>query len=379
MKPNFLLVVLTAAMLTLSAAIVVSHLDEASEQNDSQVNGGDERSLLSSSLLVTGVSSRVPEANDYTLLKTVPWESLEISRLFVDAGAQKSCQLLDPGVDVHQPLLEPVAGRPGPLGRQPVFSIRLKIGKDLSASLPGVTRGIIEDYLKAHQLTMQISLYQDDQGNLIPGPELRAAFVRLELPEKTVSAESMIASSVGEFRTLGAYWSGTDDFLPKSCRTLILGFRYTLDLNAGTVLESTRREYELVFLHLLPGSTAKQPQLAVFATSDARTHFHLLEPVPGDPSKADAAVVADVRFADVKLFGMYPQSPVVTQVRHKALLSLPVELVRAQMDGFGGSPGAFDFSRLLDDLFSRARNEAEKGMTPPETAPPAEVKPPETT
>lgn len=389
MRLNTILAPLTIGMFVLTVVIVVDHIrthpaaaassTAVSITADPESEPSASRSLLSGSksLLVTGVSSRIPEATDYRQLKTVPWESSEVGRLFRDAGVELSCQLLETGADVVQPLLEPTPNLAGPLGRQAAFSIRLQIGKNLGAGLPSVTRGIIEDYLKSHQLTIQPSYYHDEQGHLILGPRLRAAFVRLDVPDKTTAAESMIAASIAELRPLGAYWNSAEVFSPAACRTLLLGFRYTLDVDSLTGAGNPKREYELLFLHLLPESTVSNPRLAVFATSEARTQFHLLE--ENDPNSTDqfAAITADIRFADTRLAGMYPQAPVVTRVHHRALLSIPVDLVKSQIEGLAGNGPEGGFSGILDDLYHKATGTEAPAATPAEQPAPgsADVKP----
>jgi len=391
MRLNKILAPLTIVMFGLTVFIVVDHIrtqsgSDNSEATESSGNlAGSEsppgRSLLSGSqkLLVTGVSSRIPEAADYRLLKTVPWDHGELGRLFRDAGAELSCQLLDPGANVVQPFVEPVAGVAGPLGRSSAFSIRLQIGKSLGEGLPSVTRGFIEDYLKAHQLLIQPTYYHNEQSQLILGTRLRAAFVRLDDPGKTTAAEAMIASSIGELRTLGAWWTVGKPFSPAACRTLILGFRYTLDVSPGLVQGNPKREYELLILHLLPGSTIQSPRLACFATSDARTQFHLLEEI--DPTSVDqpATIMADVRFADSRLVGMYPTAPVVTRVSHRAILSISADFVKSQIAGLGGKVPEDGLSGVLDELYRSATgtdtaaptrsDESDKPDSKPEPAP----------
>jgi hypothetical protein len=381
MKLNTVLAPLTLATFVFAIVTILNHLrvngsnsageNELSPSSDPSNSAA--RSVLaeSKSLLVTGISSKIPISEDYKLLTKIPWESQEIARLFRDAGVESSCELLDVGADVVQPLLPAVPKTAGPLGRRCAFSIRLQIGKELGEGLPTVTRGIIEDYLKSHQLTIQPAFYFNEKGRLVLGPTIRAAFVRLDAPEQATVAESMIARSIGELRTLGVYWGEAKPFAPSEVRTLVLGFRYTLDIEGAVSKASPKREYELLFLHLLPDATLENPRLAVFATSNARAQFHLLE--ESDPNSVEqmAAITADVRFADAKLMGMYPENPVVTRVSHRALLSIPVDLVLSQMEGLAGVPPEGGFAGILDKLYVTAMGET---FTPTSETP-VEVEP----
>ncbi len=371
MKLNAFLVPFTGLMLAYTGFTVISHfysrsttpsVESESPSTLSSIPSA-ERNLISESrsLLVVGVSSKIPITEDYRLLDSVPWELRDVSRHFREAGLESSCELLDVGADLVQPLLDVVPNVAGPLGRRSAFTIRLQVGKELGDGLPSITRGIIEDYLRSHQLTIQPTFYYNETGTVVLGPVIRAAFVRTDSPQQTSPAEAMIATSIRELRTLGAYWNKSEKFTPSECRTLILGFRYTLDLNVTLANPNPQREYEVLVLHILPGATAANPKMAVFATSDARTQFHLLEETDPNSAEQVAAITADVRFADAKLLGMYPEAPVVTKVRHRALLTIPVELVKSQIEGLGGQAPAEGFSGVLDELYIRATGDLGAG------------------
>ena len=119
-----------------------------------------------------------------------------------------------------------------------------------------------------------------------------------------------------------------------------------------------------MFLHRLPTSTTAEPKLAVFATSDSRTQFHLLEETDPQSVEQSAAITADVRFADVKLLGMYPEAPVVTRVRHRSLLSIPIDIVKAQTEGLGGVPPEGGFSAVLDELYYKTTGKEAPTLAP---------------
>ena len=174
----------------------------------------------------------------------------------------------------------------------------------------------------------------------------------------------MIAKSIEELRTLGAYWNKSTPFTPADCRTLILGFRYTLDSPPIAGKTTPKLDYELLFIHVLPQSTPQKPKVAVFATSDARTQFHLLEESDPESEMQSAAITADVRFADSKMMGMYPERPVVTRVYHKALLSVPVELVQSEIEGLTGVPPEGGFSGVLDKLYKTATGTDLRAIAP---------------
>lgn len=340
-----------------------------------------QRSLLSEGIsLMTGINLQIPQTQDYALIREIPWDRREITRLFRDAGAEASCVLLDPGVELLQPLAKSQAGKASVLGRQPVFTIQLHPAADVQQPLANATRGMIEDYLKSHQLTIEAQLYADSLERVFVGPAVRAAFVATSDSKKTIPAEPMIQSSIAELRTVGAIWEGEDDFAPGSCRTLLLGFRYTRDSDVKDAKASAEREFELVFLHRLPESTASDPKIVVFATSNGRSEFHLLQPAVLTDAQQNVTIQADVRFTDSRMMGMYPEAPVVTRVRHNSLMSVSVDLVKTQYEkALVDKRASGAFSAVLDDLYQQAReltsspsedraakpNETEPGKTDP--------------
>jgi len=309
---------------------------------------------MSKTLLMTGVSPTVPEIRTLPVIRTVPWERQELGREFRRAGSQLSCSLIEPALDVIQPLIAPTSGSVGPIGRQTAFSMNLEVDPAAKASLPRVARGAIESYLESHQLSIQPVYYHTADGKPYFGPQVRAAFLDVAAPKKTVEPETMIVESVKELRTLGYYWTNEDALVPEEARTLVLAFRYSLETYiAGAGKSASNQEYELLFLHLLKDSTATAPKLAVFATSNGRNELNLLENTDPMSAQQKSVIAARVRFGEFNMMGMYPANPIVTGVFHQSKLSLPVESIKALLEGIGaGKPRSL--SDVLDDLNRRA-------------------------
>lgn len=317
---------------------------------------------MSNTLLMTGVTPTAPAVRSIPVVRTIPWERGELGREFRRGGAQLSCSLLEPGIDVIQPLVAPAAGAAGALGRQSAFSINLTLDPAARAALPRVIRGAVESYLKDHQLTIQPVYYHTSDGQPFFGPQVRAAFVEIANPQKTTSAEAMITKSVAELRTLGIYWDKEGDLKPEQARTMILAFQYTLDSKInGNIRSAANQEYELLFLHLLKDSTPTEPKLAVFATSGGRTDLNLLDATDPKSAHQPSVIAAHIRFGELNMLGMYPANPVVTGVFHKARLSLPVDSFKALLEGFAsGQPRSLD--DVLDELNSRGGSGDTSGL-----------------
>jgi len=309
---------------------------------------------MSKTLLMTGVNPTVPEVRSMPVIRTVPWERQELGREFRRAGSQLSCSLLEPGIDVVQPLIAPTAGVAGPIGRQTAFSLNLEVDPAAKSTLPRVARGAIESYLESNQLSIQPTYYHTAEGQPFFGPQVRAAFVAVTSPEKTTEAEAMIVTAINELRTLGYYWDQPTALVPAQVRTMVLAFRYSLDTNiAGTGKSPSDQEYELLFLHLLKDSTATAPKVAVFATSNGRNELNLLDTTDPLTAQQKSVIAARVRFGEFNMMGMYPSNPVVTGVFHQAQLSLPVDSIKALLEGFAsGKPRSLP--DVLDELSSRS-------------------------
>ena len=379
MQSKFVLAPLTICSFLVTGAVVASHvlLEPAASgtaESKTRVDAafGDPMSAEGSvlgmpkTLLMTGVTSTVPDVRTMPVIRAVPWEHQDLGREFRRAGSQLSCSLLEPGIDVIQPLVAPTPGTAGPIGRQTAFSLNLEVDPAAKSTLPRVARGAIESYLESHQLTIQTVYYHTAEGHPFLGPQVRAAFVAVTSPEKTTEAEAMIVASIKELRTLGLYWDQSTALVPEQARTMILAFRYILDTNiAGTEKSASNHEYELLFLHLLKDSTATAPKLAVFATSNGRNELNLLETCDPVSAQQKSVIAARVRFGEFNRMGMYPANPVVTGVFHQAQLSLPVDSVKALLEGFAsGTPRLL--SDVLDELSSRGAtgNTSELFTTP---------------
>jgi len=315
--------------------------------------------MSGSSLLLTGVNSEIPKAKDIPIIRQIPWTLQELARDFRRAGTAMSCRMLEPGIELMQPLVQPKEGTDRALGRQTAFTMNLEIDPAAKSTLPRVTRGAIESYLESHQLTIQAQFYQNAKGELFFGPQVRAGFIEVDSPERTTEPEPMVTASIKELRTLGLYWDQTTELVPSQARTLVLAFRYSLqkDVLAGGKAAADQ-EFELLFLHQLKDSMASHPHLAVFATSNARTELSLLDAPDPQSILQNSVIAARVRFGDFNMMGMYPSNPIVTGVFHKAQISLPVESFKAMMEGFtSGAP------RSLPDVLDELHNRSAAGIS----------------
>lgn len=375
MQPKSVLAPLTVLSFLVAGGVVVSrvlskpaavHRFEAVSLPDGNfVSSADSKSSLlemSKTLLMTGVTPAAPEIRSIPVVRTIPWERAELGREFRQGGSEMSCALLEPGVDVVQPLVAPAEGTSGPIGRQSAFTINLVLDPAARSALPRVVRSAVESYFREHQLTIQPVYYHTAAGQPFFGPQVRAAFVEIASPEKTVAAEAMISKAVAELRTLGVYWDQETELRPEQARTMILAFQYSLDTDIASNGKSPKNlEYELLFLHLLKDSTPTEPKLAVFATSNGRTELNLLESSDPKSILQPSVIAAHIRFGELNMMGMYPASPVVTGVVHQASLGLPVDSFKALLEGFAsGRPRSLD--DVLEELSSRRATGDSSGL-----------------
>src|SRR5690606_14033216 len=94
--------------------------------------------------------------------------------------------------------------------------------------------------------------------------------------------------------------------------------------------------YELIFLHLMPGSTDEQPSLAVFGTTDNLRTFQETSLSTQLLGSGPPAVLATIRFNEFTMMGLYPAKPLVTGIRHRIRSSVPVSHIQQRLQSGGG-------------------------------------------
>ena len=316
--------------------------------------------------LLTGINQVPPDRKAMPKLEAIPWSRNAALRLFQAADRIRTCQLFPPGMQSLESLASPRPGVAGPIGRLPVFSLALRMDPTGRATLPKLSKEMIESYLDDHVITIQATLYHDEAGSLYFGDQLKAAFIARLSPSLTIKPEQMVADYVDEFRALGLFSPPGFDADINELRTLVLLFRYDLQQEELATATSSRvREFELIFLHLLQSDASLPAKVAVFATSDGRTKFHELTIVRPRLLPKSPSIAATIRFDDFRLMGMYPANPVVTGVHHQSRLTLPAESVRSRMLGLGDKEQT-NFSDLLDELHAEA--DAAESNPPESTA-----------
>jgi hypothetical protein len=309
--------------------------------------------------LLTGINHVAPDRDTIPTLEEIPWARGKISRLFHSANQVSPCQLFPPGMQTMEQPATPRQGMAGPIGRLPVFSVALRIDPDARAALPDLSKDMIESYLDDHIITLQSSLYHNEQGAVYFGDQLGAAFSVRKSSSFTLKPEQMVADYVSEFKTLGLFSPPDFDGNIDDLRTLVLAFRYdSQEKRLTTSATSQVREYELIFLHLLKTENSFPPKVAVFVTSEGRTKFHELDMVSTQMLTNVPSIIATIRFDKFNLMGMYPANPIVTGIHHQSRLTLPSESVRSKMLGLGGQD-----QMLLSDLLDELHNDADASAT----------------
>jgi len=183
------------------------------------------------------------------------------------------------------------------------------------------------------------------------GP-IYAAFSTRSGANLTLKPEPMVDDAIGNLAILGAL--PNDDPNDHSARTVALAFGYDRAVASNLATSTGKiRDYELLFLHLLPESEnqglTSGPAIAAFATTDGRETFQEIELSVAVPGKLLPDVMAMIRFDQFRLMGTYPANPVVTAVRNRVRFSASTQSVRQRLiGGNGNSP--ISFQKLLDEL-----------------------------
>ncbi|TWU08320.1 hypothetical protein [Stieleria varia] len=273
-------------------------------------------------MLRVGVIGATPARDEVTLLREVPYAERLVKQLYNESRG-RACRMLVPGATVEPPISRVPARRAGTLGRTSVLTIGLELDPRARAKLPAVTRGQVEQYFNKHRLAIQPVIYHDDEGRPYFGTDCQAAFFDIAEPTVTVPAEPMIESAVARFRALGVVANGdiaksSDAFFLG--RTLAMAFVFERsDLSTESSGTSAKKSTELLFLHLPEQATLSDLQIEAYITSDDRTTLHRLD-IGDDRLGAPAPTIsADIRFDKMVLLGMYPSSPVVTDMRYRTM------------------------------------------------------------
>jgi len=315
------------------------------------------------SSMLTGVSQQVPERESMRKLSAIPWTLSDVAKEFKRAGRASACQLLAPGMATFERM---AAARPNvasPIGRLPLFSVALSMPLEVRNSLPKLSKASIESYMADHVLIIQTPLYSAADGTKFLGEQLQAAFCAVKSPGTTIQPEKMISDSVAQFRTLGVYVKDETQSIADT-RTVVLGFKYAADDSALAASASMRLEdYELLFVHMLKTEDGAAPAIVVFATSNQRTQLHELDLGNIQELTRSPSIISKVRFDDFTTMGLYPSKPVVTDISHRALQSMPAESLRARLLGLsGGEP--LSLSVLLDEIHSEGSGEPPSATGP---------------
>jgi|GEM_PF-1525740 len=294
----------------------------------------------------------IEQAGRIPRIKQIPWErgDIEFALRAFPAGR---CQILPTGSDVAPLGVE--AGEPGESYlsvRKTAFVIGLQVDAAARRTLPNVSASMIEDYLARHAVAIQSTVFQHQNGMMTMAGPIYAAFSTRSGANLTLKPEPMVDDAIGNLAILGAL--PNDDPNDHSARTVALAFGYDRAVASNLATSTGKiRDYELLFLHLLPESEnqglTSGPAIAAFATTDGRETFQEIELSVAVPGKLLPDVMAMIRFDQFRLMGTYPANPVVTAVRNRVRFSASTQSVRQRLiGGNGNSP--ISFQKLLDEL-----------------------------
>ncbi|TWU66238.1 hypothetical protein [Crateriforma conspicua] len=267
--------------------------------------------------LAAGIIGDVPTLETIPKVDAFPWRDALANRLYSNARSRR-CGMLIPGLPVRSGL-QHREGRLTTIGRIPAISISLELDESAKDKMPRITQVQTENYLAKHRLVIEPILYHDRRGTVYFGTDCRAAFFEKDRPLVTVKSEAMIDQSVGNFLALGLF----QDQGECDGRTLIMSFRYAQSDPTLTGLDAAKKTTECLILHLRPDATPDNPIFDVFATTEGRQQIHQLVRSSNLLTDPTTSIRAGVRFDRFVMMGLYPASPVVTDVRLNTDRTMP--------------------------------------------------------
>ncbi len=297
------------------------------------------------SRLVVGVIGATPTADQIHSIAEVPWLESQVNRAF-NQSKEFACQLLASDVPVKPMVGRPSPGKRGMLGRIPAVTVGLEVEPASRLKLPTASRGAIEAYLRDHRLAIEPTIYQADDGTHYIGTDCRTAFYPLSDPTTTIKAEPMIEDAIGRFRALGTLRETKD----ADGRTLVMAFRYIqVEQDRAVQLGPPKEVTELLFIHLSPHNSGRLPKIEAFSTSDARQKLHRLMTDDAITTHPIPTISASVRFEKFVLMGLYPDKPIVTNVRPRASGVMSVDTI-LRLTKSGSEENRLTFQQVLDQF-----------------------------
>jgi hypothetical protein len=297
--------------------------DSADESEDGSSDNQAQESGRKGLTLRIGVIGSTPDRDEVTTINELPTRESVVRRAYNQAES-RACRMLIPDVSVSPPRSTPPIGQAGTYGRLASLTIGLELSSQGSSKLPPTVVKQVQRYFADHRLSIQPVLYYDKDGNLYFGTDCQAGFFKIDSPYLTVEPEPMIASAVSRFRALGVV--GSRDESPVEVesqstlgRTLAMAFQFERAATT-TAFASKRSRFatELMLLHIPAGTKVQDPKVQLFITSDDRKTLHRLN-TSGERLRSPIPTIsATVRFEKTVLMGLYPSSPVVTDINYRS-------------------------------------------------------------
>ncbi len=281
-------------------------------------------------------------------LREIPWLKQDVVVAFREAS-NRACGLLPSGVRVSSSMSPANVEHTLFKGRQTAFTVGLKMDPLARKELPAVSKGTIESYLEDHSLAVQPEIVRTSEGYSFTGA-VQCAFYVKRTPTLTVDPEKMISEAVMGFRVLGIFDEAIEGMKVESPgRTLILAFQFNkMDTSLATTIVQKVEEYELLFIHLPENVSGDKPVITAFATADGREKLEQLETLDPEKVASYASIMANIRFEDFKMMGIYPANPIVTGIFNRTVSTMPVETLKLMMVSRDGE--STELSRILDRL-----------------------------
>lgn len=281
--------------------------------------------ILAGSLLSSCGLYGFDEFGDLKTISKLPMSAREIDIEF-QRSRSESCELISKGesleVSSYASVLTERDRKEGnqrqliPSSRRDLFTVGLEFERRDEADLPALSRGTIVEYLKDHYVSIQGRIRRDLlDRKLYYHHRPLALTAQYRGSKMTQSFESIVASSMREFHSLGLFVpSDTRLKTPENYRTIVLLFRSEMmSLGGRTSRESF--EYALIRGREEEGADERELRPHVFVTSQERTKLEYLRPARRPLSPAGCGVLGRIAVTKFDSAGIYPQASATRSYR----------------------------------------------------------------
>ncbi|MEQ8836442.1 MAG: hypothetical protein RID07_06520, partial [Lacipirellulaceae bacterium] len=291
-------------------------------------------------------------------LSSLPDKDFELATAH-DQARKDACEALPVGeavlVSGFQPYLtrrdcrEYAEDVPALSTRRPIFSVGLDMYSLDKRDLPTLSGRKIVSYMDNHYICLQVRIQKEPVSEeLFLHHRPIACVAKYKGTRLTQEPTQGIASSLGNYRSLGLFLPEGERPTPSNLRTLVLLHRGEKKDDQGV----EREKFEFVFIRARRDRLDPEKlELHTFATTNDRTVLHHLNLDERPNDTDDCSIKTMVQVTEYSHAGLYPSETATrdSQFNDKAVYSMAALESYAENQAWEGGP-LKNLNLLLDDL-----------------------------